>query len=182
MTVTMSHQEQRIELPTHQSASTVFFPGVHVMLQDLSPATLGYGGERWTNPSLLNGSTGIIIRREKDLWIVELDKTLMVRFTWLNPVKLAGLAPCPLFPPCEFHHAVHKLHMPFYAKNNRDTLATDPPRPTAHPRRNFLRRAATSAASSRRKQRETKSTRRPPPPPPPPPPGGRTATSHPTPR
>jgi hypothetical protein len=100
MTVTMSHKERRIELPTHQSASTVFCPGVHVMLQDLTPATLAYGDERWTNPSLLNGSTGIIIRREKDLWIVELDKTLMVRFL-LNPVKQAGLAPFPLFPSCD---------------------------------------------------------------------------------
>ncbi len=149
------------------------------MLQDLTSATLGYGGERWTNPSLLNGSTGIIIRSEKDLWIVELDKTLMVRFTWFNPVKLAGLAPFRYFLHVTFHHAIHKLHMPFCAKNNRDTLATDPPRPPVRPRRNFLRGAATSAVSSRR---EAKPTRRLPPPPPPPPPAGRTATSRPTPR
>ncbi len=79
MTVTMSHKERRNEQPTNQSESTGLGPGVHVVLQDLTHATVTYGDESWTNPSLLNGATGIIIRRDQGLWIVELDQDLMVR-------------------------------------------------------------------------------------------------------
>ena len=87
MTVTVSHNERRSEFPTNHSESNGFGPGVHVMLQDLTHATIAYRDESWTNPSLLNGATGRIIRRDKDLWIVELDISLMVRSASFKPVK-----------------------------------------------------------------------------------------------
>ncbi len=98
MTVTVSHKGRGSNFETSNSGSTELGPGVHVMLQELTHATISYGDESWTNPSLLNGATGMILRREKELWIVELDKNLMVGSFLFNPVKLSGLASLPISP------------------------------------------------------------------------------------
>ncbi len=48
-------------------------PGVKVMLNGLMRCTLTYKDESWPDQSRLNGSTGHILRREKNNWIVELE-------------------------------------------------------------------------------------------------------------
>jgi hypothetical protein len=77
MTVTVSHMKRNRELVQH--GSTGFCLGARVVLHNLKHTPVAYGDDCWTNPSLLDGSTGTIIRREKDVWIVELDNDFTVR-------------------------------------------------------------------------------------------------------
>ena len=81
MTVTASHKRQISALPSHQNDPTGFCPGARVVLHDFNHRPVVFKDDCWTNPSLLNGTSGTIIRREKAMWIVELDNDLSVRST-----------------------------------------------------------------------------------------------------
>ena len=48
------------------------------MLQDLDKTTIVYNKLCWINPSLLNGSTGIVLRIEGDKWIIQLSSSKSV--------------------------------------------------------------------------------------------------------
>ena len=80
MTVTLSHhQRQHVELPKkNEFHSSNLGVGVRVMLEGLGHLPVQHKDESWTNPSLLNGSTGVIIRRDHGLWLVALESSNLV--------------------------------------------------------------------------------------------------------
>jgi hypothetical protein len=81
MAVTVSHKGRSSEISKNQYGPTELGPGARVGLQNLPNTPIIFRGECWTNPSLLDGTTGTIIRREQSMWIVELDNELTVSTT-----------------------------------------------------------------------------------------------------
>ncbi len=78
MTVTTSHLQRKLELPQNDVHSTKLGIGVRVLLQGLGHTPVQHKDESWTNPSLLNGSTGVIVGREHGLWLVALEVANLV--------------------------------------------------------------------------------------------------------
>ncbi len=70
MVATTSHHERSVD-KIHNTNKLV--PGAKVILDGLMPYTLKYKDESWPDQSKLNGSIGYILRRESNLWIVELE-------------------------------------------------------------------------------------------------------------
>ncbi len=78
MTVTVSHQQQKPELSQNVIHSSKLGVGVRVILEGLGQAPVQHKDENWTNPSELNGSTGVIVGREHGLWLVALERANLV--------------------------------------------------------------------------------------------------------
>ena len=78
MTVTVSHQRRSLELPQNDIHPSKLGVGVRVVLEGLAHVPVRHKDESWTNPSLLNGSSGVIVGRESGFWLVNLESCNMV--------------------------------------------------------------------------------------------------------
>lgn len=78
MTVTISHQQPKSESRQNGAHSSKFGVGVRVLLEGLGHTPVQHKDESWTNPSLLNGSSGVIVGREDGLWLVALESNNLV--------------------------------------------------------------------------------------------------------
>ena len=105
MTVSASHERKihgTVSLQSEQIDG--FGKGVRVRLEGLSHVPVTYGSESWTNPSVFNGSTGTIVRREQGHWIVKLDQNRMVIFKFTQIFRFPCRNLCAfLLPPAQPH-------------------------------------------------------------------------------